>query len=117
MFDNPNKRYMTSNIAEELHPEIVLHLWKLIDNRREIGEELDYLQVFELTVSNKKQVVIHRQEIPSYKKQWIITLKHAEPITRTIWCIDNGDETQIMMQPSDYYSESCLFALHTVDKQ
>lgn len=43
-------------------------LWSLIDKRKETGMELDYLQIFELSIVRKNehglQNVIHRQEYP-----------------------------------------------------
>lgn len=101
MFDNPTERYMTRSVQEKLHPEIVMHLWNLIDDQRKQELKLDYLQVLELTVMKQTQSVLHRQEQPSYKEQWIINLKHTNPVTTTIWCIDDG-ENQVMMVPEDY---------------
>jgi hypothetical protein len=93
---------MTSHIAEELHPELalLLLLWSLID-KNELEANLDYLQVFELSVEGNKQGILHRQEKPPFKQHWIIELELTDPITSTIWCIDNG-ETQMMLSPSDY---------------
>lgn len=101
MFGNRTKRYMTRNIQEVIHPEIAMHLWNLIDNQRKQGLELDYLQVFELTIMKKTQSVLHRQEQPIYKEQWIIDLRHTEAVTTTVWCLDDG-ENQVMMVPEDY---------------
>ena len=61
MFNNPNERYMTRGIAETVHPEIVLLLWNLIDRLKEKGVELDYLQVFKLSILNGEQIILHRQ--------------------------------------------------------
>ncbi len=102
MFDHKTKRYMTRAIYEELHIEIAIILWKLIDRQNEQGVELDYLQVFELYDSKEKQLSItHRQEIPERSETLIISLEEAEPITRTVWCIDN-DDGQMMLFPQDY---------------
>lgn len=101
MFDNKTERYMTRTIAEELHMEIAFILWQLIDAQNEQNVETDYLQVFELSVSDSKQVIIHRQEVPEIKGSCIRTLEDTEPITSTIWCIDNGDG-QVMLFPEDY---------------
>lgn len=101
MFRNPNERYMTSGIAEEVHPEIVLLLWNVIDRLKEKRVELDYLQVFELSVRNGEQIIIHRQEQPPFKEQLIVKWQETKPITNTIWCIDNG-EGQMMLFPVEY---------------
>jgi len=103
MFDNKTKRYVTRAIAEELHMEIAIILWQLIDRLNDQEIELDYLQVFELSVSEDNQLAItHRQEVPVRRETWIIPLEEAEPITRTVWCIHNGEEGQMMLFPQDY---------------
>jgi uncharacterized protein YecE (DUF72 family) len=102
MFDHQTKRYMTKSISKELHMEIAIILWQLIDRQNEQEVELDYLQVFELSVSEgNQQAITHRQEIPERSETWLIPLEEAEPITRTVWCIDN-DDGQMMLFPEDY---------------
>ncbi|MFC6040526.1 DUF960 family protein [Paenisporosarcina macmurdoensis] len=101
MFAHKTKRYMTRAIAEELHSEILILLWQLIDRQKEQELTLDYLQVFELSVSEGQQAITHRQEIPERRETWIIPLEEAEPIARTVWCIDN-DDGQMMLFPQDY---------------
>jgi len=101
MFANPNNRYITSAIAEEVHVEIAQLIWRLIDSKKHRNIALDYLQVFELKECNGKQAIIHRQEVPEEKSFHLLPLKQALPITRTIWCIDSG-ETEMMLFPEDY---------------
>lgn len=102
MFDSKTKRFMTRSVAEELHLEIAIILWQLIDRLKEQEVELDYLQVFELSISLDNQLAItHRQEIAERRETWIIPLEEAAPITRTVWCIDN-DDGQMMLFPQDY---------------
>lgn len=101
MFDNQDNRYMTSPIAEDIHVEIVQLIWRLIDSKKHLKIPTDYLQVFELTKSNGKQAIIHRQEVPERKSFHLLPLKQAVPITRIIWCIDNG-EMEMMLFPEDY---------------
>lgn len=92
---------MTRSIAEEVHPEIAIILWQLIDAKRLQNVELDYLQVFELSEQDGKQAIIQRQEVPEMRSLLIIPLRQAKPITTTIWCIDSG-ETEMMLMPEDY---------------
>lgn len=101
MFNDKGKRYMTKTINETVHGEIQMILWGLIDEQREKDLELDYLQVFELKVQQGKQYIIHRQEVPERKREWVYQLKHTTPIERTVWCIDS-DDYQMMLLPSDY---------------
>lgn len=101
MFDQKSKRYMTRAIAEALPMEIALLLWQLIDAQKEQKMELDYLQVFELSIHEGKQAIIHRQEVPERKEQWLIRLVDTMPRTSTVWCMDDG-ENQMMLYPTDY---------------
>lgn len=101
MFDNQHNRYMTRSISDEVHLEVAAILWQLIDIKNKHGVELDYLQVFELSVSDGKQQIIHRQEVPEMKSLMIIPLREATPVTLTVWCIDSG-ETEMMLLPEDY---------------
>lgn len=63
-----SKRYATRGIATEVGLDIQLTLWSMIDKRKKTGIEVDYLQVFELSINSKGgisvQKVIHRQECP-----------------------------------------------------
>lgn len=101
MFKDKSKRYMTKTINETVHGEIQMILWGLIDEQRENDLELDYLQVFELKVQEGKQYIIHRQEVPERKCEWIYQLQYTNPIDQTIWCIDSGSN-QTMLYPEDY---------------
>lgn len=101
MFDKKEKRYMTRAVAEEVHPEIATILWQLIDAKRSQNVDLDYLQVFELSVHEGKQAIIQRQEVPERKSLHILPLQEGEPTTITIWCIDSG-ETEMILFPEDY---------------
>ena len=92
---------MTRAIADSLHMEIQKLLWYLIDDQREQGEKLDYLQVFELKKRGNQQQIIHRQEVPERKREWLITLKGTPPVHATVWCLDDGNH-QTMLFPSDY---------------
>ncbi len=101
MFEKIEKRYMTRAIGEEVHPEIATILWKLIDAKRQQNVDLDYLQVFELSVQDGKQAIIQRQEVFEMRSLHILPIHQTEPITSTIWCIDSG-ETEMMLYPEDY---------------
>lgn len=101
MFKHTEKRYMTKSIQVNLHEEIIHILWTLIDWERKKNVSLDYLQIFELNVREGQQLVIHRQEKPLQRKEWVIFLQYAKPIKGKVWCIDNEGE-QVMLFPKDY---------------
>ena len=101
MFDRKYGRYMTKSIDETVHAEIQMILWRLIEEQANEGMKLDYLQVFELTVADDRQRIVHRQEEPDRKREWLYTLQYTTPIDQTIWCIDS-ESYQMMLLPSDY---------------
>lgn len=94
---------MTRGIAAEIGLEIQLFLWSMIDRRKERNVELDYFQIFEMSVENengvKIQKVIHRQERPNIKDIYYISVE--TPINGKIWVIDS-DDYSTMMFPSEY---------------
>ena len=67
MFINP--RYTTSGVTAKIPDEIILGLWIAIDNRRNYGGEIDYLQVFKLSKEGDEQKIIHSQEQPEYSHE------------------------------------------------
>lgn len=101
MFKDKSKRYMTRAVAETIDIEIQRLLWDLIDEQKELELELDYLQVFELSIKEGKQHIVHRQEVPERVKEWTLALDFSLPVNSTIWCIDDGSN-QTMLFPSDY---------------
>lgn len=67
MFDN--ERYITKGIKEKISSIIYLILWQMIDEME--LEKRDYLQVFDLRVSDEKEglmEIIHSQEELHYKQ-------------------------------------------------
>ena len=109
MFKDKKVRYMTKAIQEEVPAAIQLALWGLIDARVEGNAELDYFQIFELSISEdgKEQIVLHRQEVPLWEKksQFVLsspqTGSEVNPFTGKIWVLDQ-QEYQMMLFPSDY---------------
>ena len=92
---------MTRTIDETVHAEIQMILWRLIEEQGKQELELDYLQVLELKVTDGRQHIIHRKEVPERKREWIYTLQYTTPIDQTIWCIDN-ESNQMMLLPNEY---------------
>lgn len=102
MFD---KRYSTRGIADDVDLDIQLMIWSMIDEWKSKGKKLDYLQVFDLSMETAMgkvyQKIVHYQEFPkieetAYFKCW-------RPIFfKTVWVIDNGDGTAVMLFPNEY---------------
>ena len=92
-----NKRFMTRGVGDNVSPLLVLFLWDLIDN---LSPPKDYLQVFTCTESDGKQKLIHTQEEPEYRREYLI--KTDAPIfIGKIFVID--DETHSTMLLAEEY--------------
>lgn len=64
-----NKRFLTKGVDEQVSPLIQILLWQLIDN---MPPPKDYLQIFKLTKENGQQKIIHIQEEPEYKQEYLV---------------------------------------------
>lgn len=92
-----NDKYITCGINERLPLITQLFLWDRI-TQAEKEVELDYLQVFQLSVVEKEGVtmqrIIHTQENPKYKNDsWLVC---EESITAKVFCIDDGDHSTML---------------------
>ena len=100
-----SERYATRGINNKLGLDLQLLLWMLIDKRKETGIEVDYLQVFELSVIQKNgvavQSVIYRQECPPASDTYYFPLLAEEPIKGAVWAIDSN-EYCMMLLPEEY---------------
>lgn len=93
MFDN--QRYMTRGIESTIPCETILLLWQLIDERKK-ESEMDYLQVFQLTIQGRLQHIEHHQEEPPYKARFAVETD-AEPVNAKIFVIDDGSHSTILL--------------------
>ena len=95
------KRYATRGIANEIGLELQLILWAMIDNRKNKGIEVDYLQVFELSIARKGgvyvQKVLHKQECPPVSDRYYLPMIET-PIKMTIWAMDNEEYCTMLLQ-------------------
>ena len=95
MFNNP--RYCTSGISSTVPLLTQIILWGLIDTM-EVAEK-DYLQIFMLTSENGNQKIVHEQEQPDYRREYIFPAD--KPVTTKIFVID--DETHTTMLLAEEY--------------
>lgn len=91
MFRNP--RYLTKGVSETIPVLIQLCLWDYA------ADMDDYLQVFELSPDGKKQMIIHKQEQPEYRREYLVPC--SEPVTARVYIID--DETHSTMLLAEEY--------------
>ena len=94
-----NERYITSGIGDELSPTLQAILWSMIDEM-DVPEK-DHLQVFTLSGSGNRQVIIHEQEQPKYKQEHRLTLVGTPIFVGKIFVIDDGDHST-MLKASEY---------------
>ena len=94
-----NKRYMTKGIAGDVPVTIQILLWNLIDNM-EISQK-DYLQVFTLSDDGGRQKIIHTQEMPDYKREYLISLSDTPVFCGRIFVMDEN-EYSIMLRADEY---------------
>ncbi|MBL5766579.1 hypothetical protein B5V88_05375 [Heyndrickxia sporothermodurans] len=97
-----NSRYMTKAISEELDIELQVVLWQFYDEINEQRkEQMDYLQVFEISVCEETLTITNRQEVPSLQTKVIINNKVKGAKNTTVWIIDD-ERYQTMLFPKDY---------------
>ena len=96
-----NNRYVTKGVTSTIPEFLQSILWYAIDTMPITKK--DYLQIFELspTINDgvQKQKIIHIQEQPAYRKDFIITTK--ECITTKVYVIDEGTHC-IMLLANEY---------------
>lgn len=90
-----NDRYMTRGVLAEIPAEIQIMIWAAIGAAIKSGVELDYLQVFELTVENGRQKIRHFQERPNREKIYYYNI--LSPITKKVYVIDDGDHSTMLL--------------------
>ena len=79
MFNIENK-FITIGVKENISLDIQLFMWNEIEKRINLKKELDYLQVFNISIIDKDKGIVkieHTQEIPEYKKTSIIKSKEV----------------------------------------
>lgn len=98
-------KYITSHANETLPLVLQVAMWENINKRRENKVQLDYLQVFELSIENKEgrliQLIKHSQEQPKKTETYRVECDGFEPIQDKVFVIDDGDYSTMLMA-SDY---------------
>lgn len=99
MFDK--ERYITRGIKEQINPLIYLILWEMLDEMD--VEEKDYLQVFDLKLSEEEeglQEIIHSLEQPQYKNTMKFYTNFG--VNAKVYVIDTGDGNATMMLADEF---------------
>ena len=66
--DFNNRRLITSGVSARVNMFLQCFMWQCID---ELPHSKDYLQVFEFREEDGKKIIVHSQEEPSYKKEYL----------------------------------------------
>ena len=83
------KRYTTARIAKELPLELQVILWSLIDGM----DTQDPFQFFTLIRENGNQKIIHEQEEPEYRKEYIFRVPGVDA---KVYVIDDSTHTTML---------------------
>jgi len=86
----PPQRYATAAVSREIPIAVQLFLWQCIDA---LPFSPDYLQVFQLSTEGGMLRIVHTQECPVYRKEYL--LLSGVPITTKLYVIN--DETHATM--------------------
>ncbi|MEF3309589.1 DUF960 family protein [Paenibacillus sp. GYB004] len=100
-----HSRYVSHLANETLPPDIQSILWSIVDRDLAEGRELDYLQVFTLSIvrieSYTYQRIRQKQEKPERKRIHDISGVKVPLSGVTVWIIDS-DTYCTMLLPEDY---------------
>ena len=53
------------------------------------------MQIFRLSESNGKQRIVHEQEVPEYKREYLLAF--PEPVNAKVYVIDDGDHCTMLL--------------------
>jgi len=92
-------KYITRGIENEIPIELQTIMWNMIDQDKQQGKGMDYLQIFTLKSAFENGVIMqevtHTQEQPPRKKK--ITIKSETPVSAKIFVIDDVTHTTMLL--------------------
>ena len=96
---NKESRYITNGVRRELPMEVILFIFNEIDQLIASKREVDYLQVFNISVIDSNTGLIeieHSQEVPSYSKSMFINNKELKEEIK-IFVIDDYTHSTMLL--------------------
>ena len=87
-----NQKFITCGVANTIPELLQIIMWELI---KTIPVDTDYLQVFSLSPDINGQRIIHSQENPDYKKEYVFNLDTA--VVGKVFVIDDGTHSTMLM--------------------
>lgn len=100
---NKGNRYITNGVRRELPIEVILLIYNEIDELVNSKKNVDYLQVFNISVIDSGTGLVeieHIQEVPLYKKSMFINNKELKEDMK-IYVIDE-EVHSVMLLSSEY---------------
>ncbi|GED34933.1 DUF960 family protein [Brevibacillus centrosporus] len=98
-------RYVTRGVNEVVPFELQLLLWSILEKRQERGDQLDHLQIFELSAEwvdgEPVQKVLNRQEQPFHEEVFYVDHTENLAIGVTVWIMDSGEYSTLLL-PEEY---------------
>lgn len=88
MFTN---RYITRGVQSEIPIVLQIFMWDCIS----AVPEKDYLHIFRLSECNGKQKIVHEQEVPEYKREYLLAV--PEPVNAKVYVINDGDHCTMLL--------------------
>ena len=101
---NIENKFMTIGVKENISLDIQLFMWNEIEERINAGNQVDYLQVFNISVIDEVRGIVkieHIQEVPEYKKTLIIKSKGVKSNLKVFVTFES--EYATMMLASEYW--------------
>ena len=102
MFNIENK-FITIGVKENISLDIQLFMWNEIEKRINSKEQVDYLQIFNLTIIDEVLGIVeieHTQEVPEYRNISIIKSKGVR-INLKVYVIIESEYATMMLE-SEY---------------
>lgn len=102
MFNKEN-RYITDGVKRELPIEVILLIFSEIDKLLDNKKEVDYLQVFNISVIDRYNGLVeieHSQEVPLYQNTMYITSTELKNDMK-VFVIDESTHS-LMLLSSEY---------------
>ena len=86
-----NNRYITKGVQSEIPAGLQFFMWNCIS----AVPEPDYLQIFRLSEFNGQQKIVHEQEVPEYKREYLLAFPN--PVNAKVYVIDDGDHCTMLL--------------------
>lgn len=91
-------KHLTKGVQSSIGLDLQILMWSMIDQWRD-KIELDYLQVFELSIVEENgilfQKIIHSQEESEYREENFY--KIADPVNGEVWIMDSGEYCTMLL--------------------